>query len=98
MVNACRFPNKGRVKTASEKASKSFKDYTENKLPQECRAIEMKQLLEKFQELLIEEGLTPEDAVNYRAEKLKDRLVLHYGSSLTFHRQRAFNNSELVYS
>ena len=53
----------------------------------------MKQLLEKFQELIIEEGLTPEDLVNYRA----DRLVLHYSSSLTFHRQQAFNKSELLY-
>ena len=57
----------------------------------------MEQLLEKFQELLIKEGLTPEDAVNYRAEKLKDRLVLHYDSSLTFHRQQDFNKSELVF-
>ena len=48
MANARRFPNKERVETAYEKALKSFKDYIENKLPQECRAIEMKQLLEKF--------------------------------------------------
>ena len=59
--------------------------------------IEMKQLLENFQELLIKEGLTPDDAVNYRAEKLKDRLVLHYDFSLTFHRQQAFNRSELAF-
>ena len=48
--------NKGRVETAHEKAFKIFEDYIEKKLLQECRAIGMKLLLEKFQELLIEEG------------------------------------------
>ena len=57
----------------------------------------MKQLLEVYQTILTEEGLASDDGGRYRAEKLKDRLLIHFGPSLVFHKQQSPNKSELVY-
>ena len=56
----------------------------------------MKQLLEVYQTILTEEGLASDDAGRYRAEKLKEGLLVHFGLSLVFHKQQASSKSELA--
>ena len=58
----------------------------------------MKQLLEMYQTILTEESLASDDAGRCRVEKLKYKLLIHFGPSLVFHKQQASNKSELVYS
>ena len=54
-----------------------------NPLTKSVRAVDMRTLLQKYQEQLLINGISTSDAENYRAEKLKKRLTGKYGSSFT---------------
>ena len=61
------------------------------------RAINMRTLLQKYQEQHIINGISPSDAENYRAEKLKKCLTSKYGSSLIFASQKNPSEPQIVY-
>ena len=59
------------------------------------KTIEMTTIVDRFKEILSEKV---EEAENYRSEKLKRRLIDHYGNGITFQKQEGRNKSKLVYS
>ena len=59
-----------------------------NPLIKTGRAVNMRTLLQKYQEQLLINGISTSDAENYRAEELKKSLTGKYGSSLIFASQK----------
>ena len=55
-----------------------------NPLIKSGRAVNMRTLLQKYQEQLLTNGISTSDAEHYHSEKLKKRLTSKYGSSLIF--------------
>ena len=68
------------------------KEYS-NPLIKSGRAVNMRTLLQKYQEQFIINGIFLSDVKNYRAEKLKKRLTGKCGSSVIFASQK--NPAEL---
>ena len=66
-----------------------------NPLIKSGRAVNMRTLLQKYQEQLLTNGISTSDAENYHSEKLKKRLTGKYGSSLIFASQKIQLNLEL---
>ena len=69
-----------------------------NPLIKSGRAVNIRTLLQKYQEQLLIDGISKSDAENYRAEKLKKSLTCKYGSSLIFASQKNPAEPQIVYS
>ena len=66
-----------------------------NPLIKSGRAVNMRTLLQKYQEQLLTNGISLSDAEHYHSEKLKKRLTGKYGSSLIFASQKLQLSLEL---
>ena len=69
-----------------------------NPLIKSGRAVNMRTLLQKYQEQLIINGISTSDAENYRVEKFKKRLTGKYGIGLIFASQKNPTEPQIVYS
>ena len=77
---------KTKEETVYEKAFSSFILSIEDKLFKDLRALKMTQLLEEYKAILSENGLSEGEACKYRTEKLKQRLIKYFGTSIVFHK------------
>ena len=55
-------------------------------------------MLTKYIDLLVESGLEKDTANNYVAQRLKDRIIKHYGKNSTFAQSSRKNESQFVYN
>ena len=58
----------------------------------------MRNLLEKYQRLLVTHGVDHEKAIKYTKQHLKLRLMRHFGDEVAFHQPRIREQSELMYT
>ena len=77
------------------RAFTKVKEFVQDAVLKETRAVTMSELLEKYVYHLSAEGV---DAQNYRSSKLKNRLTRCFGNSLSFRQPLDQTQSEIVYS
>ena len=73
----------------------SIREYVNDTVLKEGKAIKMSELLERYIRNLSQEGV---NAPHYRSSKLKNRLVKSFGNSLSYHQPLDRSQSEIVYS
>ena len=79
---------------ASETYNRAFgniREYVNNTLLKEGKAVKMSELLEWYVRKLSQEGV---NAPSYRSSKLKNRLIKSFGSSLSYHQTQETNEDE----
>ena len=77
------------------RAFTKVKEFVQDAVLKDARAVKMSELLEKYVYHLSAEGV---DAQNYRSSKLKNRLTRCFGNSLSFRQPLDQTQSEIVYS
>ena len=83
---------------ASETYNRAFgniREYVNDTVLKEGKAVKMSELLERYVRKLLQEGV---NAPSYRSSKLKNRLIKFFGSSLSYHQPLDRSQSEIVYS
>ena len=83
---------------ASESYNRAFdsiREYVNDTVLKEGKAVKMSELLERYVDKLSQEGVnTP----CYRSSKLKNRLLKSFGNRLSYHQPLDRSQSEIVYS
>ena len=83
---------------ASESYSRAFsniREYVNNTVLKERKAVKMSELLERYIRKLSQEGV---NAPSYRSSKLTNRLIKSFGSRLSYRQPLDRSQSEIVYS
>ena len=83
---------------ASESYNRAFsnvREYVNNTVLKERKAVKMSELLERYIRKLSQEGV---NAPSYRSSKLKNRLIKSFGSRLWYRQPLDRSQSEIVYS
>ena len=73
----------------------NIREYVNDTVLMEGKAVKMSELLERYVRKLSQEGV---NAPSYRSSKLKNRLIKSFGSSLSYHQPLDRSQSEIVYS
>ena len=84
-------------KNHCDEAFSNFTPYLDELL-NDFRAIKLSSLLTKYIDLLVESGLEKDTANNYVAQRLKDRIIKHYGKKVTFAQSSRKDESQFVYN
>ena len=71
--------------------------YIEEKINLDQGIITMSTLMDRYEELLVEEGLADE-VKSYRTEKLKARIIKMFGEQVGFWHPKNRSKSEIIYS
>ena len=69
-----------------------------DELLNDFKAIKLSSFLTKYIDLLVESGLEKDTANKYVAQRLKDRIIKHYGKKVTFTQSNRKNESQFVYN
>ena len=80
-----------------DEAFSNFTPYLDELL-NDFRAIKLSSLLTKYIAFLVESALEKDTANNYVAQRLKDRIIKHYGKKITFAQSSRKNESQFVYN
>ena len=80
-------------RSSYDAAFDALKEYINTEIIKDMKVMQMADLLRKFKELLFDAG-TESD---YRSEKLKRRIVSHYGNQLSFWHPKNRSKSEMVF-
>ena len=84
-------------RTEYERAFNVLSKYIEEKIILDQEIITMSTLRDRYEELLVEEGLADE-VKSYRTEKLKTRIIKMFGEQVGFWHPRNRSKSEIIYS
>ena len=73
----------------------NIREYVNDTVLKEGKAVKMSELLERYVRKLSQEGVNDP---SYRSSKLKNRSIKSFGSSLSYHQPLDRSQSEIVYS